>query len=130
MVLRNNMRLRNFFGGCRPCCYDLLTYHSLVFEVLFNIGELCIYSMNLDYLNSEFTELRISFNKGNSLMCSEIYDYESQINITFTDYTTEEELEKFITNKIIDRYTMSDGIICARRLDSLEYVSNYKQHKI
>lgn len=123
------MQLRKFFGGCRPCCYNLLTFHSLVLEVICNIGELCIYSMDLDYLNSEFAELRISFKIGDNLMCSEIYDYESQINITFSNYTTEEELEKFITDKIVHRYTKSNGLVCNRRLEMLEYTSNFNLYK-
>ena len=118
------MQLRNFFGGCRPCAYHLLSYHSLVLEVTCNIGELCIYSTNLDYLNKEFSELRISFRIGNTLTCSDIYDYESDIIITFSDTTTEEDLEKYITDKIIDRFTRLGGSVNHRRLEMLEYCKN------
>lgn len=125
------MQLRNFFGGCRPCAYHLLSFHSLVMEVTRNIGELRIYSMNLYYLNKEFSELRISFRIGNTLTCSDIFDYESDIIITFSDTTTKEDLEKYITNKIVVRFTMKDGIICSKRLESFEYIKNFNsQDKI
>jgi hypothetical protein len=66
------MRLRNFFKGNRPFGYELLTYHSLVLEVICNIGELSIRSKNLKYLDESFKELKISFELGKVLECSYI----------------------------------------------------------
>lgn len=124
------MQLRNFPLKCIPCCYDLLSYHARIFEVINNIGELRIWSLDLDYLNKSFKELQIAFEICDELRCSDIYDYESPMNITFSISTTEEELEKFITDKIVDRFTRLGGSVNPRRLEMLEYSINQNLYTI
>jgi hypothetical protein len=50
-----------------------------------------------------------------------IYDFDSSIDILFPNSTATEELEKFITYKIVDRFTRLEGSVHPERVEMLEY---------
>ena len=123
------MRLRTFFGCCRTCCYELLSYHSLVLEVICNIGELRLNSCDVIYLNNSFEPLKIKFEIANQLNYSNILNSESNMIITFEECTTINELEQFITSAIIKRYITENYKIDNTRLEmfyNIQTIQNIK----
>lgn len=94
------MQLRNFPLKHVPDYYHLLDYNSLILEAIINPGEIKLNSLDLDYLNSEFTKLKIEFREGPLLRG---YQNGDDIVIVYSKRNKLEEVEAMIGHEIIHR---------------------------
>ena len=94
------MRLREYSLNQLPDNYHLLSYDSLILEAIINPGEIKIDSKDVDYLNSSFEKLKISFREGPLLWG---YNTGTEIIIVISKNDKLEEIEAMIGHEIIHR---------------------------
>jgi hypothetical protein len=97
------VRLRDYSFNHLPDNFDLLSYDSLILEAIINPGEIKLDSKDIDYLNSSFEKLKISFRDGPLLRG---YNTGSEIIIVISKNDKLEEIEAMIGHEIIHREQM------------------------